>query len=1219
MSSSPSERTSPTPQDLRFTTLLRLMAGEFKDSAVTSVLSHRSELPEDVRSALASVINREVRVPGFPNFPEKALPAILKPAILGGLQESDTLVSAVLSAWFALHSSLRDVVTEHLRNRGVDTGHPDFRKHQLDDYWSLDDWTSERDSILRSNHDLHKDDVALMLCCVTGRMPSAIVESSGEENRTIGQTILDQALSYLEQLPADSPEWEAVPGFLSSVTALSDVKAAERDTVASREALESELSEFLDLYSDHLEYLELDVSGWSLPTDRDVSVMSEAFDFLRQLSKFFADYNSIPHQGDTYAETRRLFNEREAVIHHIRCAKSRLDGMLTTGGGPEDAPGHPSTSEDDSDDATGQLDSGRSDSTATIQPEAVEARRDLTLSGLRLSDQLLDFDPATLNYPVVLDDSDVVVITPVANHSEAKIDVFVESQDGGPARQVESDTGAYTVENIPVGQTRILVNVTDEDRETGRTYILAVTRAASSNSRLRSLDSSVARLEFSPDLAEYRVDLPDGADELSFAFKTVHDAATVEVTLERPDGVTTDSIEPEDGTFEVSGLAEGRSVLSVAVTAEDGVTATAYRVELLRRSRRRIDHVELMWSLVGRDDIAGAYWISKSLAAQGQAPPYVPLLLKAVQGARWLSPDSKDFIEDLFGIVSETSPPFDDDAYAMLSLAAAIQPSIIAPETNLLAWVTTPDLLPTLEGIVSPVRNFANWGYALRPEHIRGDEGQRRLDDLIGAASSEASRWLEDAERRRHKLVRATNVLRHLCADRGMLNALLSPVAGDRRGDVPGVRSDIEALKQDSYRTEVIAEADSLMRGSSPRPDITGAAREWLQRRIGEACDVATRWCDLVGRDDQAREQAQNQWLFNQVSDLRTQVESASLTIFEELSVIASDPSRMDLSASALCLARSIHRVLDYLRIDQDMDSQSQIPSVVTDLQTIVRNGGHATTGFGSKDQLETGLSVRLLWVPGVDLGDDGRPLNPETPVDPSEADEDWFSSDTTVESAVRARVNTGDFRFLDLLKTVWAADHSDAMDALYSADLAAAKVTLDEHLESTRDDVDQAANDGVIEYEGARWNEFAHVLDDIIVDKVLNFKHVHDSLDAIQRRVRDERTRRREELIGEWEHLVRESNGGPDREVEFIKGLTSTFELASRDESLDIRVMEDSVSRMRNYRSGDRHDLVLALPEDSRQTLEDFLSFYSAKSDRQSQFDVDELKNLVRRSRGEV
>ena len=45
--------------------------------------------------------------------------------------------------------------------------------------------------------------------------------------------ILNQARSYLEQLPADSPEWRSdVAEFLSAVTRMADAKSAERESAA---------------------------------------------------------------------------------------------------------------------------------------------------------------------------------------------------------------------------------------------------------------------------------------------------------------------------------------------------------------------------------------------------------------------------------------------------------------------------------------------------------------------------------------------------------------------------------------------------------------------------------------------------------------------------------------------------------------------------------------------------------------------------------------------------------------------------------------------------------------------------------------------------------------------------------------------------------------------------------------------------------------------------
>ena len=967
MSSSSPEQSLPTPGDLRLTTLLNLMNEDFTDSVVTRVLSHRGHLREDVQDRLNSTINREVSVHGFPNFPERALPGILKPAVISKLRESDQLAGAVLSAWFASHPSLRDAVTEHLCNRGIDAEQLDFTGLQLRDYWSSHEWMSERDSILESHDDLDKDDVALMLCCVTGRMPSNTVEPPGGENRSMEQNILDQTLSYLERLAVDSPEWESVPGFLASVEALSEANAAARKALTSREALAVAVSEFLGRHSRELAYLELDVSGWTVPVDFDPSFTSEALDLIRQLDELIATFESIDIQGSTHAETMDLFREREEVMHRIRSVKSELDVTLTPGNGPDHPPDRPSSDERSPDEVPGEPELGREDHATTVLLETPDMSTDATLSALGLSGRTLDFEPGTPDYPVVLENStNSVTITLAANHPGATIEVSMDSQDGDDTRLLEGNSGVYAVGNIPVGRTGIRVNVTAEDGETTRTYALAVNREPSSDSTLKTLVSSVGQIEFSSDLSEYAVEIPDGVDELSLAFETTHEAATVELALEGPDGVAIDAIESGDGRCNISDVAEGRGVLSLVVTAEDGVTTRAYRINLARQASQRADHVELMWSLVARDDLAGAYWISKSLAAQGQVPPSLPLLLKAVQGARWLSPDSGDFVEDLFMTVSETSTPFDNDSLAVLGLAAALQPSIVAPETNLLAWLATPGCMPSLEAIVSPVRNFANLGYALRPEHIRGDEGQRRLDELIAEASSEAGRWLQDAEMRHHNLVRATNVLRHLCADGGALNDLLGPAAGDRRDEVESVRSDIEALRQDSYRSEVIAEADRLILGSRPRSDITGAARAWLQRGIVEACDRAARWCDLVERDYENREQAQGRWLSDQVSELRTQIASVSPTVLGEISGVASSSISAGLTASAPCLARSILQLLEYLGIDEDLDLEPPVTSLVRDLETVVRNGGQGAAGMAQTDQLEVGLSRRLLWVEPV-------------------------------------------------------------------------------------------------------------------------------------------------------------------------------------------------------------------------------------------------------------
>ena len=462
------------------------------------------------------------------------------------------------------------------------------------------------------------------------------------------------------------------------------------------------------------------------------------------------------------------------------------------------------------------------------------------MSDLQLSGGGFEFDPTRAHHTVVLPNrADSLVIAPMPNVPTATVDVSVESPEPNGASCVQTEVGRHRVENLEVGQTTVSVTVTAEDGATSQTYILSVERAPSDDATLRSLHSTEGQLEFNPAVKDYSIDLADGVKDLSVVFETIHGSATVTATLEHPDGTIADMITSESGVCEIRGLRDGQSTLSLAITAEDGVTGHTYRVTLTPRLRPTSDHAALMWSLVAEDDLAGAYWISKSLATQGLVSAHLPMLLKAAQAARWLSPESKDFVEDLFTTVSQTDATFGDDAHVMLGLAASIQPSIIAPETNLLAWLVTPSRFPSLGKLVSPVRNFANWGYAVGPEHIRGDEWHRRLQNLIGEASSNARIWLEESRKRYHNLVRANNVWRHLCTDGGMLSNLLSTVADDHRSEVATVKSDVEALDQEAYRIELINETDRSLR-SNPKNDIIGAARDWLHRGIIHATELAT-------------------------------------------------------------------------------------------------------------------------------------------------------------------------------------------------------------------------------------------------------------------------------------------------------------------------------------------------------------------------------------------
>ena len=1006
---------------------------------------------------------------------------------------------------------------------------------------------------------------------------SSLVMSPINCTQTMKSDFLHQTLTSLKQLPAESDVWESdVPAFLSSLTALSEEKAIERASVISKKTLKNAILKFQNRHSQLVEYFEFDTSEWLPPDRSDKVIIIEVTGMFERLAGLFDEYSAIPDKGSSLRQTKCLNTKRGEVETRIANIKSELDlilkaGLMSHDAVPESDP-YVVSDED------------------LPKSEAPTVNSDATLSDLQLSEGLLEFDSSVMNYMIEFDNSvEHLVLNPIPNAVGATVAVTVGSGDNDNA-DVEANGGSFRVTNIMVGQTLISVGVTAEDGLSSKTYTLTMSRSASDEATLRSLGLTAGQLSFNADVVNYEIDIPSGTEDLKATFETAHQAANVVATLEHPDGDIVNASATEDGALLVPRLANGRSVLTIVVTAEDGVSTKSYEVAITSQSPSATDHVALMWSLISEDDLAGAYWISKSLANQGSTSNRLPALLKAAQAARWISPESKAFVGDIFNIVSETDTPFDDDAQVMLGLAAAIQPSLVVPETNLSAWLVTPHSLPSLKGIVGPILDFANRGYPLGPEYVRGDEWHRHLEELIADSRSRASEWLEDATKRRHNMRRANDVWKHLCTEEGILGALHKTVGGDVRSAVVKVKNDINILRQPALIDDRINEADRLIH-PYVRNEIAGKARTWLNQRIAEAVDIASEWCDLVERANDAKRGPQNKWLSNHISELRNQITAASEEVFTDLRQVATDESREDLAASARCLLRSLHLLLLYLRIESMDPLPPSATQVIDDLHRV--NQKAARHGSVDAADLETALSRRLLWMPETELLDDCTPSNSLQPIDLGRATSDWFSRDTSLNQVIQSRVEARDFRFLSILSLETSSDGPADPEVSFSSDLASARETLCEHWNEARTAINKAVSDGVIEFEEAPWSELTNALEDISVDQILNFKTAHDTLDSIEGTINDDRNVRRKELMTEWNSLIKELAQDPNVGSGVVEDLSKTFNLASQDASLDIRIMEDCVSRVRNHTSGDGQDLLPVQPESLSTTLEDFLTFY--------------------------
>ncbi len=454
------------------------------------------------------------------------------------------------------------------------------------------------------------------------------------------------------------------------------------------------------------------------------------------------------------------------------------------------------------------------------------------LSTIGLSVGTLDFSPTQTNYTINLNNAvESLAITPESDHVDVTFEVAVLTPNGEIIEELESDHGTFVVSNLVVGQTVISINIVVEDPVYSETYKLAVTRAPnslvaptrSSNASLERLHLQETPLEFPPGDNQINVDLPEELDSLTIVPETAHAEATVVLAAVLSDGTTVDSSLSDDGSFVIAGDALGKDnlALHVMVTAEDNETTRTYTVFAKRHPVH--DVPSILWDLVAQDDLAGAYWVARSMIAQGSNPPVPPQVLKALQGGRWLSSDSDTYVGDLFDIVGEFEAIDDDDAQTLLRLSAGLLPTLIAPETNLLAWLSSPRCLPAIESIVSPIRVFAAAGNSLRPEHITGDEGLQRLQGLIVEASAEARKWLEEAPKYQTNFSRAVRAWQYLCGE-GVLYQMLTPFSQDMRDQVNTVQSYIDGLNRDRY-AEVINQAENLIGGRPSRQgDIVGNA-----------------------------------------------------------------------------------------------------------------------------------------------------------------------------------------------------------------------------------------------------------------------------------------------------------------------------------------------------------------------------------------------------------
>ncbi|HTK20459.1 MAG TPA: cadherin-like beta sandwich domain-containing protein, partial [Mucilaginibacter sp.] len=176
--------------------------------------------------------------------------------------------------------------------------------------------------------------------------------------------------------------------------------------------------------------------------------------------------------------------------------------------------------------------------------------------------------------------SGTTVYTASVSNATTSIAVTPTTTDGNATVTVNGTTASsgspFTVNGLAVGPNTVTVVVTAQDGVTQTTYTVTVTRL-SNNATLSNLTISPGTLTpaFASGTTVYTASVSNATTSIAVTPTTTDGNATVTVN-----GTTASSGSP----FTVNGLAVGPNTVTVVVTAQDGVTQTAYTIIVTRLS-----------------------------------------------------------------------------------------------------------------------------------------------------------------------------------------------------------------------------------------------------------------------------------------------------------------------------------------------------------------------------------------------------------------------------------------------------------------------------------------------------------------------------------------------------------------------------------------------------------------------------------------------------------
>lgn len=547
------------------------------------------------------------------------------------------------------------------------------------------------------------------------------------------------------------------------------------------------------------------------------------------------------------------------------------------------------------------------------------------------------------------------------------------------------------------------------------------------------------------------------------------------------------------------------------------------------------DWNQLIYALICDNDLAGAYWIVSSLEqADGYDGLSVPSwILAAIQGSRWLASEHDAMVIDLLEL--SQNAPSNDKTINLLSLSAAINPALIAPYSGLIGWLQGDPGLQSVRQLVEKIKEFASLGISVDAAVMENLYGAEKSKSSFTEVIQTAKIWVNDAPQKRAKIKRASDVWRHLTSHDSELMQMIIPVASDDRSKRDEVEELCQKWREQAFIYSKIDEVDSKVFKVKSRP-IVGTPRDQILRDVQEACSIAWRWSRMAQFESDTKNDST--WMDERLSELRSAIIPLAKSCLSDLDELRTPAQPLNSRAAANALIQAIIQLMKTMRISEPTEFKNDV----------------AWDWFLQKPQeLSLALNLRLLFIPGINLDNEGYPKIREKSLAFSICNS--IEQDLTIQQICQIWIDQQDFRFIEKLSVLDSEDFVGNFDEA----IMLGRADLSENKGKIQNAIEQALIDGIITEE--KRSELNYRVEQIYPELTLNLHQYYLELEAIQIVLSTAREERIFELQKDWERLQLQLNTSrivsEEKKAKISKLITRSFE------NSDSRLVDEYLARL--------------------------------------------------------